>query len=88
MLDLPTFLANATAVSGLGRGGKTHAHAHMDSRLLKAVLKLRLSLPGASLATVVGGAVAGVLVVVPVVVMTVVAVIIVRWKSKQYYCSR
>ena len=73
-------------MSGLGRGGKTHAHAHMGSRLLKAVLKLRMSLPGASLATV--GAVAGALVVVPVVVMTVVAVIIVRWKSKQYYCSR
>ena len=47
-----------------------------------------MSLPGASLATVVGGAVAGVLVVVLVVVMTVVAVIIVRWKSKQFYCSR
>ena len=75
-------------MSGLAHGGKTHAHAHMGSRLLKAVLKLRLSLPGASLATVVGGAVAGALVVVPVVVMTVVAVIIVRWKSKQYYCSR
>lgn len=47
-----------------------------------------MSLAGASLATIVGGAVAGVLVVVLVVVTTVVAVIIVRWKSKQYYCSR
>ena len=47
-----------------------------------------MSLPGASLATIVGGAVAGVLVVVLVVVTIVVAVIIVRWKSKQYYCSR
>ena len=44
-----------------------------------------MSFSGADVATIAGGAVAGVLVVVLVVVTIVVVVIIVRWRSKHYY---